>query len=191
LLDAHAAAATCRPTGSDGCSDLISRFNEMNKVLWWGYVLQAAPALIGTFVGAPVPARELETGTFRYAWTQGFGRWRWALAKLVTLAVVVAGALSLVFSWYYRPYLATGNDALSLLHWSPFAGALFNVRGVAFAAWTVAAFALGALAGARGVGPIGPAPQRAWPGCGGPPLAAGVKPHFGGRGPLPRVRRAW
>ena len=89
----------------------------MNHVLADGYVLQAVPALIGAFVGAPVLARELETGTFRYAWTQGFGRWRWTLAKLVLLAVVVAaaaGAFSVLFSWYYQPYLATGNQALSL-----------------------------------------------------------------------------
>jgi hypothetical protein len=47
-------------------------------------------------------ARELETGTFRYAWTQGFGRWRWTIAKLVSLAVVAAAAaelFSLLFSW--------------------------------------------------------------------------------------------
>ena len=37
-------------------------------------LLQLVPALIGAFVGAPLLARELETGTFRYAWTQGFGR---------------------------------------------------------------------------------------------------------------------
>lgn len=37
-------------------------------------------------------AGELETGTFRYSWTQGFGRRRWTLAKLVPLAVVVAAA---------------------------------------------------------------------------------------------------
>ena len=30
--------------------------------------------LIGAFAGAPLLARELETGTFRYAWTQGVGR---------------------------------------------------------------------------------------------------------------------
>jgi hypothetical protein len=50
------------------------------------------PALIGAFAGAPVLAREMETGTFRFAWTQGFGRWRWALAKLAALAVVLAAA---------------------------------------------------------------------------------------------------
>jgi hypothetical protein len=40
------------------------------------FLIQVAPALIGAFAGAPVLARELETGTFRYTWTQGFGGWR-------------------------------------------------------------------------------------------------------------------
>jgi hypothetical protein len=101
------------------------------------------PALIGAFAAAPVLARELETGTFRYAWTQGFGRWRWALAKLVPLAIMVAaagGALGLLLSWFFRPFFADGN-------WTPFTPELFDVRGVTFAAWTLAAFAIGALAG--------------------------------------------
>ena len=75
------------------------------------------PALIGAFVGAPVLAREMETGTFRYAWTQGFGRWRWTLAKLVGLAVAVtaaAGAISVLFSWYYQPYFGADNQARGL-----------------------------------------------------------------------------
>ena len=108
-------------------------------------LLQIVPALIGAFVGAPLLARELETGTFRYAWTQGFERWRWALAKLVALAVAVtaaAGALSVLLSWYYQPYFATRNGARS----RPPAG-VFDLRGVAFAAWTLAAFAIGGLAG--------------------------------------------
>ena len=29
------------------------------------------PGLLGVFVGAPVVARELESGTYRFAWTQG------------------------------------------------------------------------------------------------------------------------
>ena len=101
------------------------------------------PALIGAFAGAPVLAREMETGTFRYAWTQGFGRWRWALAKLVLLAVAVAaiaGAFTVLFSWYASPFFAAGYAI-------PFATDLFDLLGVAFAAWTVAAFAIGALAG--------------------------------------------
>ncbi len=31
--------------------------------------MQVIPVLIGAFAGAPVLARELETGTYRYAWT--------------------------------------------------------------------------------------------------------------------------
>ena len=111
-------------------------------------VLQAVPALIGAFVGAPVLAREMETGTFRYAWTQGFGRSRWTLAKLVPLAVVVAaaaGAFSVLMSWYYQPFLAGrlqfGGSPV------PLDAGMFDLRGVAFAAWTLAAFAIGALAG--------------------------------------------
>ena len=149
LHHAYVAATTCNPA-SPTCGDLITNFNFMNHFLTGGYTLQLIPPLIGAFVGAPVLARELETGTFRYAWTQGFGRWRWALAKLVALAVVVtaaAGALSVLFSWYYQPYIATGNQSLNLSEQSPFSSALFDLRGVSFAAWTLAAFAIGALAG--------------------------------------------
>jgi ABC-type transport system involved in multi-copper enzyme maturation permease subunit len=149
LHHAHTAATACNPS-SPVCADLITHFNFMNHVLTAGYILQAVPALIGAFVGTPVLARELETGTFRYTWTQGFGRWRWTLAKLVALAVVVAaaaGAISVLFSWYYQPYLATGNQALSLSELSPFSLGLFDLRGVSFAAWTLVAFAIGGLAG--------------------------------------------
>jgi hypothetical protein len=150
LHHAYAAATACRPASAIACADLVSSFNAMDKVLVGGYVLQAVPALIGAFVGAPVLARELETGTFRFAWTQGFGRSRWTLAKLVPLAVVVAaaaGAFSVLVSWYYQPYLAAGNRSLFLTESSPFAAGLFDLRGVAFAAWTLVAFAIGGLAG--------------------------------------------
>jgi hypothetical protein len=149
LHHAYAAATACHPASSIACADLISRFNGMYAALANGTALQPVPALIGAFVGAPVLAREMETGTFRYAWTQGIGRWRWTVAKLVALAVVVtaaAGAISVLFSWYYQPYFATGNQTLSLTEWSPLAG-MFDLHGVAFAAWTLAAFAIGALAG--------------------------------------------
>ncbi len=150
LHHAFAAAVACHPSSSIACSEVIRRFNDMNLHLANGFVWQPVPALIGAFVGAPVLARELETGTFRYAWTQGFGRWRWTLAKLVLLAVAVvaaAGAFSVLLSWYYRPYFAAGNQTVFLSQVSPLTAGLFDLRGVAFAAWTLAAFAIGALAG--------------------------------------------
>jgi hypothetical protein len=151
LHHAYTAAIDCHPAGSTACSELILNFRVTGGILKGGFVLQPVPALIGAFVGPQVLAREIETGTFRYAWTQGFGRWRWTLAKLVMLGVAVAaiaGAFSVLVSWYYQPYLATGRlyDPTSALpHW------LFDQRGVAFAAWTLAAFAIGALAGYTGL----------------------------------------
>ena len=154
LHHAYAAAIACRPASSSACQNLVSTFNATNDHMTGatspgGVFLQLVPVLIGAFAGAPVLARELETGTFRYAWTQGFGRWRWVLAKLVLLAALLAAATAAVgvlVSWYYQPYFATGNQALYLNQISPFA-TLFTLRGVAFPAWTVAAFAIGALAG--------------------------------------------
>jgi hypothetical protein len=149
LHQAYAAAGACHPVSSPACDNLQNSFSGMDGFLANGYVLEAVPALIGAFAGAPVLARELETGTFRYAWTQGFGRWRWTLAKLAPLAIAVtaaAGAFSMLFSWYYQPYLGARNRALFLPEMSPL-GALFDLRGIAFAAWTLAAFAIGALAG--------------------------------------------
>jgi hypothetical protein len=142
---AYAAATACRPASSIACAnmrnDFISTYDHTATLI--PALLQAVPALIGAFVGAPVLSRELETGTFRYAWTQGFGRCRWTIAKLVPLAVVVAaaaGVFGLLFSWYYQPFIADGQ-------YGPLAGIVFNLRGIAFAAWALAAFAIGALAG--------------------------------------------
>jgi ABC-2 family transporter protein len=138
----HAYAADCHPASSLACTiNFTGRYAANVNVV--RVFLQVVPALIGAFAGAPVLARELETGTFRFAWTQGIGRWRWTLAKLVLLAVAVAaaaGAFTVLFSWYASPFLAAGYAI-------PFATDLFDLLGVAFAAWTLAAFAIGALAG--------------------------------------------
>jgi hypothetical protein len=145
LHHAYTAVTACRPAGSFVCANMTSDFIEKydHTATLIPALLQAVPAVIGAFVGAPVLARELETGTFRYAWTQGFGRWRWTLAKLVPLALAVTAAaavFSLLFSWYYQPFIADGQDG-------PLVAIVFDLRGVAFAAWTLTAFATGALTG--------------------------------------------
>jgi hypothetical protein len=155
LHNAYAAAVACHPASSAACQDLVVTFNVsaenhfMGSKGPGGVLLQLVPVLIGAFVGAPVLARELETGTFRFAWTQGFGRWRWALAKLVGLAVVLAAATAAfgaLVSWYYQPEFATGSQVPGLYQDSPLV-TLFSLREVTFPAWTLAAFAIGALAG--------------------------------------------
>jgi hypothetical protein len=146
MRHAYAAVASCRPAGSGACQQVAGNFlNSYNPGV--GAVLallQVIPALIGAFAAAPVLARELETGTFRYAWTQGFGRARWTVAKLAPLAVAVtvaAGAFSVLVSWYIQPIWAAGDQN------GPLYPTIFDLRGVALAAWTLAAFAIGALAG--------------------------------------------
>jgi hypothetical protein len=149
LHHAYAAASTCHPATSPACGDLFSSLS-VGAFLANGYNLQVVPALIGAFAGAPVLARELETGTFRYAWTQGFGPRRWALGKLLLLAVAItaaASAFSALLSWYYQPSFAARNPAVFPVPFSTFAAGLFDLRGVAFAGWTLAAFAIGTLAG--------------------------------------------
>ena len=143
---AYAAVAACRPTGSHICQQLDNNFLNtyapgVGPALG---LLQVIPALIGAFVAAPVLARELESGTFRYAWTQSYGRTRWTVAKLVPLAIVVtvaAGAFSALVSWYVQPILGAGDNN------GPLYPTLFDLLGIALAAWTLAAFAIGILSG--------------------------------------------
>ena len=143
---AYAIVGACRPAGKSICQQAADNFLNtyapgVGPVLG---LLQVIPAVVGAFVAAPVLARELETGTFRYAWTQGFGRARWTVAKLAPLAVAVALtalAFSVLVSWYVQPLWGAGDSN------GPLYPTIFDLRGVALAAWTVAAFAIGALTG--------------------------------------------
>jgi ABC-2 family transporter protein len=153
---AYAQVTSCRPASSFTCQQLAHAFNEH----YWGgggtgalsaggaqtvsSLMLVVPVLLGVFLGAPVLAREFESGTFRFAWTQGCGRLRWAVSKLVLLAVVITAvswAFTELFSWYYHAFLADGQVSRLL----PLA---FGLLGVAFAAWTLAAFAIAAFFGA-------------------------------------------
>ncbi|MGO8961512.1 MAG: hypothetical protein ACLQFR_29695 [Streptosporangiaceae bacterium] len=143
---AYAAVAACHPAGSGSCRQVAGNFlNTYAPAVGWVLgLLQVIPALIGAFVGAPLLARDLESGTFRYTWTQGFGRVRWTVAKLAPLAVAVtatAGAFSVLVSWYVQALWGAGDNN------GPLYPTVFDLRGIALAAWTLGAFAIGALAG--------------------------------------------
>jgi ABC-type transport system involved in multi-copper enzyme maturation permease subunit len=166
LHHAYAAVTACRPASSGACQQAVNNFSGDYSATAGivAALLQAVPALTGAFAGAPLLAGLFESGTFRYVFTQGFGRTRWATAKLVSLAVVVtvaAGAFSMVFSWAYGPLLGMKGYGYSSLY-----SLFFDLRGIAFAAWTLAAFAIGALAGVliRRVLPAMFATLAAWSG---------------------------
>jgi ABC-type transport system involved in multi-copper enzyme maturation permease subunit len=146
MRDAYAAVTACRPTGSPACGQVENNFfgTYGPGVGVTEGILQLLPALVGTFAGVPILAREFETGTFRFAWTQGFGRTRWVIAKLVPLAIILTGVavlIGMLFSWYYQPLISAGDDNGALFP------TVFDLSGIALAGWTLAAFAIGAFAG--------------------------------------------
>jgi hypothetical protein len=106
-------------------------------------VMNLAPVLIGVFAGVPLLARDLETGTYRYTWTQGIGRERWTIAKLAVIAVVIVvmtEAASQLFSWFFAPYI--GQQTLTMQ-----SAGVFFTHGIVFGAWSLLGLSIGALAG--------------------------------------------
>lgn len=92
-----------------GCDLAINRFLSSDNFLRQALDILArvAPALLGLFWGAPLLARELETGTYRLAWTQGVSRTRWLLTKLglgALTTIAVAGSITLAITWWSRAF---------------------------------------------------------------------------------------
>ena len=112
-------------------------------------MLATAPALIGAFWGAPLVARELESGTYRVAWTQSVTRTRWLATKLgiTALATAVAvGALSLAVTWWAKPLDGSRSDRHGNLpdRMTPIS---FAMRGVVPVGYAVFALVLGVAVG--------------------------------------------
>lgn len=71
-----------------------------------GQLLGYAPLLIGVFLGAPLLAGDLESGTAKLVNAQSASRVRWLATKLGVTALVVAvstAAASAVFTWWWSP----------------------------------------------------------------------------------------
>lgn len=136
--------ATCASNGGY-CSAALSSFNAHDQAL--RAVAQAVPlglpVILGMFWGAPLVARELESGTFRLAWTQGRSRLRWLGAKLAVVGLAtltVQGLLSLTMTWWWSP-VGRANP-------NRFSPALFGAFGIAPIGYAAFALALGIAAGA-------------------------------------------
>lgn len=102
----------------------------------------AVPALVGVFWGAPLVARELETGTYKLAWSQSITRTRWLAVKLigtVAAGVLAAGVLSLATTWWAGP-LDEANADRMLPH-------VFAARGIVPLGYAAFAVVVGVAAG--------------------------------------------
>ena len=109
--------------------------------------LRVLPLLAGVFVGAPLIASEIESGTFRFTWTQGVGRMRFVVSTVVLLVVfLVASAclLGLLYAgWYAHPFEVVSSGAQS--QWQ---SGLFTTTWWMLASWMLLALLLGTFLGA-------------------------------------------
>jgi hypothetical protein len=113
-----------------------------------------APAVIGIFWGAPLIAREFETGTFRLAWSQSISRTRWLAVKLALTglaAMAVTEGLSLIQGWWAAPIGQAARLAVRSsfpLGMGPFSLLAFDAHGIVPLGYAAFAFVLGVTAGA-------------------------------------------
>jgi hypothetical protein len=111
-----------------------------------------APAITGIFWGAPLIARELETGTSQLAWNQSITRTRWLTVKLALTglaAMAVAEAFSLLQAWWAAPIgKAVGlGGHMSIFTEGQFGPFVFPTHGITPLGYAAFAFALGVTAG--------------------------------------------
>jgi hypothetical protein len=115
-------------------------------------VILIAPAITGIFWGAPLIARELETGTFRLTWNQSITRTRWLTVKLVLIgaaAMAVTEAFSLLQAWWAAPIgkaVGLGGGA-SIFSEGRFGWFVFPTHGITPLGYAAFGFALGVTAG--------------------------------------------
>lgn len=131
--DVTVGCAGCTADGARSAMD-----NQYADVLQLtGFLVVLVPAVLGAFWGAPLIARELESGTHRLVWNQSVTRTRWLAVKLtmVTLGgVVLTGALSLLVTWAASPY-----DKLIDHRFEPLLFPTRNIAPLGYAAFAILA----------------------------------------------------
>jgi hypothetical protein len=140
---AHAYVATlaaCRQTGD--CTSAMQTFARNDSALLSSFdtLVTVAPALLGAFWGAPLIAREIESGTFPLVWTQSVTRTRWLVIKLVVVglsSMLVVSLLSLIVTSWARPLDQAGAAVYGT----------FGSRDLAPIGYAVFTFALGVAVG--------------------------------------------
>ena len=156
LHHAYLAATACHPTGSLACLDLVQHLQRHGQVpRGWLRPAGATRADRGVprraAAGPRARERHLPLRLDTEASEPGAGRSPSSCCS-ASRSAAAGGAVSVLFSWYYQPYFRpdlVGGDPFSLTSQSsPLAAGLFDLRGPDFAAWTLAAFAIGGLAGA-------------------------------------------
>lgn len=138
--DAFLAACATAGDCASSTNPVVDAFRPLQIAL--PVTVMVAPAIVGMFFGAPLIARELETGTFRLAWTQTITRGRWLAVKLGLVglaAMAVVGLLTWMVGWWTSPLDAITRDRFDPTN--------FGYHGVVPIGYAAFAFALGATTG--------------------------------------------
>jgi ABC-type transport system involved in multi-copper enzyme maturation permease subunit len=145
-------AASCGQLASNFLQQVYAAGTYWLIYLFGVLIILAAPAIIGIFWGAPLIARELESGTSAVAWNQSVTRTRWLAVKLATgglLAVAVTEGLSLMQGWWAAPIgraVSHGGSGTSLAM-NEFSSLVFATHGITPIGYAAFAFTLGATLG--------------------------------------------
>ena len=149
--DYRAFLASCQTTRS--CGDAARLFRGDSAITTLVDATMAVPILLGLFWGAPLLARELEAGTHNLAWTQGVTRRSWLSRNVLwalAAAAVWGAATAALVTWWRGP-----QNAIAVLVAQPDGSGVpvrlvtftFDLQGIAPAAYSVFAVALGIAAG--------------------------------------------
>ena len=131
--------AHCESSCALATQQYLSHQSFMDKTL--DILSRAMPALLGLFWGAPLIAREFESGTYRLVWTQSVPRTRWLLTRLgvgALATLTLAALFSLTVTWWYHSRDKVGSNIYQV----------FDRRDIAPVAYALFAFAAGVMLGA-------------------------------------------
>ncbi|MGA2529756.1 MAG: hypothetical protein ABSG36_11405 [Acidimicrobiales bacterium] len=138
----HSVLARCLKDGS--CANLGGSSLSLATPTVAALVVATSvvPLLPGLFLGTPMVAHELETGTNQFAWTQSITRRHWLAVRtgwLLLAAAGLAGAVSAVVTWWSGPSNALNADAFMVNR--------FDITDIVLVAYAIFAMALGICAG--------------------------------------------
>lgn len=127
---------------SQACLPLYERASSYGPD--WLNGLVALPVVAAVFVAAPLFARGYETGSIRFAVTQGVRRARWAVPQLLVPAVagvVICVVPALAGAWHSRQL--DGSVIAGRWRWGPVS---FNITPLVLPCWLLLGLSAGTLA---------------------------------------------